>query len=68
MNLRTLCAGLALCVTVLTSGCATTSRRYAYPPTVVGYSPVATPCGTPASGVVAYSAPAIAPAPACGVR
>lgn len=68
MKLRTLCIGLALCTVVLTSGCRTTSRRYACPPTVVGYAPVAAPCCAPAPGIVAHSVPTFAPAPACGVR
>lgn len=68
MKFRILCAGLVLCATVLTSGCRTTARRYACPPTVVGYAPAAGPCCNPPVGVVSHSAPVVSPviaAPPC---
>lgn len=69
MKLKTLCLSLALCAVVLTSGCRTTARRYACPPTVVSYAPVATPCCPPAPcGPVAGVVAGAPPAGACCVR
>ena len=71
MKLQILCAALALTATVLTSGCSTTSRRYANPPTVVGYAPAAAPApccnGVQAPpGTVLSAPPGTVPPPNCG--